>query len=153
MSAVDLMKRLNKQGVEVSLDGENLRVRGAENVLTSELTEEMRRLKPELIELLTPRRDGTDLQRLAYDVRDVRLIAQCRTKAVAIQQWLTDHFDEHMDTDPPGSPDWIAGMVEFNFIERDQLRSAYRYQGCIHGNKRCPGEVPVNCTACEGRDG
>ena len=107
--------------------------------------------EPDLMGVI-PRRDGSDLERLAYEVRDTRLIAKCRGKAVELQGWLTAHFDEHMATYPFGLPEWISTLIEFNFVERDQLRSAYRYQGCIHGDNGCPDEVPVNCGTCEGRD-
>jgi hypothetical protein len=152
MNAGDLLERLSDQGVLVSLDGTNLRVRGPVKIITPELTDELRRLKPELIETLTPKRDGTPLQQLAYKARDKRLIAECRSKAVEVQTWLTAHVDEHMMTEPLGMPEWASAMTEFDFIERGQLRNTFHYQGCIHGDESCPDEAPVNCTACEGRD-
>jgi len=152
MNAPDILENLNEQGVTVLLDGDNLRLRGSVNVLTPELTAELRRLKTDLIELLTPSRNGTELQQLAYDVRDARLIAECRARAVELQAWLTAHADEHLKTVPLGLPEWVGVMVEFNVIERGQLRNVFHYEGCIHGDKGCPQEAPVNCTACEGHD-
>ena len=159
MSAVDLLKRLSAQGVRVSLDGTDLRVRGLVKVITPELTDELRRLKTEVVELLSenpdltdviPRRDGTALERLAYEIRDTRLIAQCRAKAVELQAWLTAHCDEHMKSDYPGLPEWIANMAEFDVIERGQLRELFGFTGCIHDTGSCPVEAPVNCDGCVG---
>lgn len=149
MNAVDLLESLSENGVLVSLDDTNLRVRGPVKVITPELTGELRRLKPELIELLTPKRDGTDLQRLAYDVRDARLIAQCRAKSVELQGWLTAHLDEHLTTYPLGLPEWVGVMADFDVVEGSRLRSVLGYIGCIHDNGSCPAEAPVNCGACE----
>jgi hypothetical protein len=152
MNAVELLESLSDKGVIVSFDGTNIRVRGLVNVITSELTGEMRRLKPELIELLTPSRDGTDLQRLAYDIRETQLVAMCRAKAVELQVWLTAHFDEHMSTDPLGLPEWMSSLAEFLVIDRGQLRNVFHYVGCIHDSGSCPDDAPVNCTACESHD-
>ena len=105
---------------------------------------------PDLTDVI-PRRDGSDLERLAYEVRDTRLIAQCRGKAVELQGWLTDNCDEHMDTEPFGSPEWIASMAEFGVVETS-LRSVFYFEGCIHDEGSCPIEAPANCSTCEGRD-
>ena len=153
MRAVDLLERLSDQGVSVSLDGTDLRVRGPVKVITPELTDELRRLKPELIETLTPKRDGTPLQRLAYEARDKRLIVECRSKAIEVQAWLTTHFEEHMTTEPLGMPEWISALAEFDIVERGQLRGVFHYASCIHDSDQCPDDAPVVCTACEGHDG
>jgi hypothetical protein len=149
MNAVDLLERLADQGVLVALDGTDLRIRGSDKVITPELTDELRHLKSDLIELLTPKRDGTDLQQLAYEVRDARLVAECRGKAVELQTWLTGHLDEHMATEF-GSPKWISTLAQFNCIERGRLRNVLHYDGCIHDGGSCPTEAPSNCCACEG---
>ena len=93
--------------------------------------------------------DGVSLADLASEVHSTRLIAQCRAKAVEVQAWLIEHFDQHMDTLPYGSPEWIAAMAEFGVIEGGQLRNNLGYIGCIHTTGSCPAEAPVNCTACE----
>lgn len=150
MSAISLLERLNEQGIRVSLDGDNLKVSGPVKVITPELTDELRRLKPELIETLTAKRDGTVLQRRAYEARDTRLIAECRGKAATLQAWLMTNFDEHMATEPVGLPKWISALAEFGIVERGQLRNVFHYVGCIHDSGSCPDEAPVCCTACEG---
>ena len=104
---------------------------------------------PDLTDLI-PVRNGTFLQRLAYQIRDERLIARCRSKAVELQTWLTARFDEHMTTEPLGTPEWISALAEFDMVERGQLRGVFHYAGCIHDGGRCPDDVPVVCTACEG---
>jgi hypothetical protein len=104
---------------------------------------------PDLTDVI-PKRDGTALERLAYEVRDARLIAECRAKAVEVQAWLTTHCDEHMKTEPFGLPEWAGVMAEFDVIERGHLRNVFHYVGCIHDSGSCPVEAPVNCTACEG---
>jgi hypothetical protein len=111
-------------------------------------------ISPETADLtdVIPVREGTPLQRLAYEARDKQLFVECRSRAVELQAWLTAHFDEHMTTEPLGMPEWISAMAEFDIVERGQLRGVFHYQGCIHGGEGCPHEVPVNCTACEGRD-
>ena len=151
MSALGLLERLSDEGVLVSLDGANLRVRGPVKVITPELTDELRRLKPELIETLTAKRDGTVLQRKAYEARDTRLVAECRNKAVELQAWPTAHFEEHMTTEPLGMPEWISALAEFDMVERGQLRGVFHHVGCIHDGGQCPSDAPVACTACEGK--
>ena len=106
---------------------------------------------PDLTDVI-PRRDGSDLERLAYEVRDTRLIAQCRDKAVELQGWLTDNCDEHMATEPFGSPKWVAALAEFLVIEDGQLRNVLHFEGCIHDRGFCPTEAPVSCSACEDHD-
>lgn len=102
---------------------------------------------------VVPSRDGTQLAQLAYEVRDARLIAECRSKAVELQVWLATHFDRHMGSEPFGLPEWISALAEFNVIERGHLRGVFHYAGCIHEHGSCPDEAPVCCTACEGNDG
>jgi hypothetical protein len=102
--------------------------------------------------VVIPISDGMPPQRLAYQARDNRLMGECRGKAVKLQAWLADHTDEHMRTEPFGMPEWISAMAEFDYVERNQLRSRFQFQGCIHGDKSCPDDAPVNCTACEGYD-
>jgi hypothetical protein len=107
---------------------------------------------PDLTDVI-PVRDGTLLQRLAYEVRDKRLIADCRSKAVELQIWLTEHCDEHMVTEPFGMPEWIMAMVEFDIVERGQLRAVLHHTGCIHDHGECPDTAPLVCSACENLDG
>jgi hypothetical protein len=107
---------------------------------------------PDLTDVI-PVREGTPLQQLAYEARDKRLIAECRSKAVEVQTWLTAHVDEHMTTEPLGMPEWISGLAEFDMAERGQLRGVFRYTSCIHDSGQCPGDAPVVCTACEDHDG
>ncbi len=90
----------------------------AVTVITLELTSELRRLKPEPIEPLTPKRDGTPLQWIAYEARDKRFIAHLRARLVGLQTWLTVHCDEHRTTEPFGMPEWISALAEFDFVER-----------------------------------
>ena len=152
MNVPQLRDRLDELGVSVSLEGTNLRVLGPTKVITPELTRELRLNKPALIESLTQECNGTHIQQLVRESRSKRLLEECRSKAVNLQVWLTDHTVEHMRTEPFGMPEWISAMAEFDYVERNQLRRRFQYQGCIHGDKGCPDEAPVNCTACEGRD-
>ncbi|MDA1280775.1 MAG: hypothetical protein O3B95_12200 [Chloroflexi bacterium] len=99
-----LLSRLSDQGISFSLVGMNLRFRGPTEVITPGLKNELRQHKTELVESLTPKRDGTPLQRLAYEARDKRLISERRAKAVELQTFLSDHVDEHMNTEPTVCP-------------------------------------------------
>ena len=105
--------------------------------------------EPDLTDVI-PDRNGTDLQRLAYDVRDARLIAECRATAIELPTWLPEHLDEHMKTEPIGLPTWINALAQFGLIERGRLRNVLHYVGCIHETGWCRAEAPVCCTACEG---
>jgi hypothetical protein len=96
-----------------------------------------------------PARDGTPLEQLAYEVRDKKLILERRTKAVELQTFLSDHVDEHMNTEPFGLPKWISAIEEFNVVERGHLREVFHYTGCIHDSGRCPDDAQVVCTTCE----
>jgi len=147
-----LLRRLSDQGVLVLLDGTDLLVRGPTEVITPEVTDELRQHKPQLIAALTTERAGTPIRQLVHETQSKRFVAECRSKAVKLLAWLTDHTDEHMRTEPFGMPEWISAMAEFDYVERNQLRRRFQYQGCIHGDEGCPDEAPVNCTACEGRD-
>ena len=98
-----------------------------------------------------PVRNGSPLEQLAYEVRDTRLIAVCRGKAVELQTWLVARFDEHMTTEL-GLPEWISTLAEFDIVERGQLRGVFHYAGCIHDSGSCPDDAPVYCSACEGKD-
>ena len=98
-----------------------------------------------------PVRNGSPLEQLAYEVRDTRLIAECRGKAVELQTWLVARFDEHMTTEL-GLPEWISTLAEFDIVERGQLRGVFHYAGCIHDSGSCPDDAPVCCSACEGKD-
>ena len=149
MSVSDLLMRLSDQGVRVSLDGSNLRVRGPANVMTRELTDELRRLKPELVEQLTVTTHGKSHHK--HSVPGASPVDECRSKAVALQTWLSVHVDEHMSAEPFGMPEWVSALVEFDFVERRQLRDVFQYVGCFHEIGRCPEDAPVNCTACEDR--
>jgi hypothetical protein len=148
-----LLKRLSDRGVTVLLDGVDLMVRGPTKVMTPEVADELRRHKPQLIAALTPESDRKSVQQLVHETRNKRLAAECRSKAVKLQAWLTDHTDEHMRTEPFGMPEWISAMAEFDYVERNQLRHRFQYQGCIHDEGSCPVEAPVSCTACEAHDG
>jgi hypothetical protein len=104
-----------------------------------------------VIENLTPKRDGTPLQQQAYKARNEQFIAECRKRAVTLQNWLDDHVDEHMNTEPFGMPEWVRKLTEFDFIERGRLREVFHYSGCIHEIGQCSEDSQVNCTACERR--
>lgn len=153
MSAVNLLERHSDQEGRISVDGADLHVRGPVTVITLELADELRRLKPEPIEPLIPKRDGTPLQRIAYEARDKRFISDLRARLVGLRTWLTVHFDEHMTAEPFGMPEWISALTEFDLVERAQFRGIFHYAGWLHNGGRCSGDVPVCCTACEGRDG
>ena len=153
MSAVNLLERLSDQGRRISVDGADLRVRGPVTVLTLELADELRRLEPDLIETLTSKRDGTPLQRIAYEAQDKRPVADLWAKFVELQTWLTVHCDEHMTAEPFGMPEWISALMEFDFVERGQLPGIFHYAGWFHDGGQCPDDVPVCRTACEGHDG
>ena len=135
------------------MDGVDLRVRGPVTVITLELADELRRLEPDLIETLTSKRDGTPVQRIAYEAQDKRPVADLRAKLVGLQTWLTVHCDEHMTAEPFGTPEWISALTEFDFVEYAQLRGIFRYAGWFHNGGRCSDDVPVCRTACEGHDG
>ena len=111
-------------------------------------------ISPETPDLtgVIPVREGTLLQRLAYEARDKRLIAECRSKAVELQAWLAARFDRHMKTDL-GLPEWLSALIDFDIVERGHLRGIFRYPGCIHYGGQCPDDAPVVCSACEGHDG
>lgn len=149
MTVTQLLSRLSDQGISVSLVGMDLRFRGPTEVITPGLKEELRQRKTELVESLIPKRDGTPLQRLAYEVRDKKLISERRTNAVELQTFLSDHVDEHMNTEPFGLPEWISAIEEFNVVERGHLREVFHYTGCIHDSGRCPDDAQVVCTTCE----
>jgi hypothetical protein len=152
MTSILLLKRLSDQGVSVLLDGVDLLVRGPTKVITPEVTDELRKNKPQLIAALTSESDKSSVQQVVHETQSKRLVAECRSKAVKLQTWLTDHTDEHMRTEPFGMPEWISALAEFDYVERNQLRRRFQFQGCIHGGKSCPDEAPVSCTACEGHD-
>lgn len=104
---------------------------------------------PDLTDVI-PKSDGTELEQLAYEVRDTKQIADYRKQAVDLQKWLIDHEPEHMSTEPYGSSEWISNMELFNVTERGHLREVLHFVGCIHETGFCSSKAPVSCTSCEG---
>ena len=58
--AINMLVRLSELGIEVVLEGTDLRVRGPSTSITAELAEEMLSMKPDLIKALTAERDDHD---------------------------------------------------------------------------------------------
>lgn len=61
MTAARLLTRLRGMGVQVWADGDMLRFRAPKGLVTPELKEEMRRYKPDLLELLERRLSTVEL--------------------------------------------------------------------------------------------
>ncbi|NQW18697.1 MAG: hypothetical protein HQ478_14575 [Chloroflexi bacterium] len=148
MSAADLLERLDNRGVRVSLDGADLRLRGPAKVLTSDLTDEIRLVKSEMIHLLLADSESLESPPPEDGDQNHLAIASYLEKAVQIQIWLTDHVVEHLALEPSSSAQWMSTVVEFDIIERHILRESLRFDGCIHADGICPSTAQVACTYC-----
>lgn len=152
MDALTVLQNLDSKGIRATAEEGRLFLEPEDRVTLDDVAA-AKVVKLDLLAVLNqPKRDGSPLQRLAYQIRDKRLIAECRSKAVGLQTWLMVHCDEHMATEPFGMPEWISALAEFDIIERGHLRAVFHYSGCIHDSGQCPDDAPVNCTACEGHD-
>ncbi|HCU65526.1 MAG TPA: hypothetical protein DF774_07200, partial [Rheinheimera sp.] len=71
---VELLSVLELRGIELRLDDEqNLRIKGRKELLTPELTEQIRSVKPQLVSLLQETHAVPAIQRRAPDIHEVPL--------------------------------------------------------------------------------
>ena len=66
------------------------------------------------------------------------------------QSWLTEEHGRWCADDPRAASDahFSRFLDEWDGLD-NQLRTQYRYKGCIHGHEgRCPESSPANCRAC-----
>jgi hypothetical protein len=150
MDALTVLRVLDSKGIWATAEEGRLFLE-PEGRVTPDDVAAAKAVKMDLLTVLgQPKRDGSPLQRFAYQIREKRLIAECRDKAVELQTWLTTHCDEHMATEPFGMPEWISTLAGFDIVERGHLRGVFHYAGCIHQGGHCPDDAPVDCSGCEG---
>ena len=149
MDALTVLKNLDEKGIRATAENGRLFLEPEDRVTPDDVAA-AKAVKTDLIAVLAqPKRDGSPLERLVYQIRDERLIAEQRRRAIQLQTWLTDNIDAHLSAEPSGLPSWLANLTEFDIVERGHLRELFGHQGCIHKSGHCPPDAAVCCTACE----
>ena len=149
MDALTVLKNLDSKGIRATAEDGRLFLEPEDRV-TPDDGAAAKAVKTDLLAVLAqPNRDGSPLERLVYEIRDARLIAEQRRRAIQLQTWLTDNLDKHLSAEPSGLPSWLANLTEFDIVERGHLREVFHYQGCIHESGHCPAGAAVSCTNCE----
>lgn len=150
MTAAALLADLQRRGVTITADGDQLRCNGPDEVLTPETLDELRTHKAAILAAHAVRLSAPAADRLAGD--SVNLAA---LPAGALPLWLIDQLYPELagnapEPAPPGlTPEQIATLVEDARLTAEQIIDAVRR----------PLTAPINnprphwhCRKCKGRD-
>lgn len=124
MSVVDLMCRLRRLDVTIRLDGAELRVGGPRGALPSELLDELRERKPEIIEFLRTFQGQTGYERIpCVEQRDCYPLSHAQRRL-----WVLAQFEnERAAYNIPGAF-LLKGLLDIEALKRAFLRILQRHE-------------------------